>query len=556
MNPDTGGTGYAPAPPADPPRAPERGRGARLADWAPVLVAALPFVVLLVVSVVQAHQLSHAAGDLAVLELRTRAASHFAELLGPYSRYGWDHPGPVAFYWAAPFYVLAGDRPGGLAVATVASNLLWVVLLVAAARRAAGVRAAWLATATVLGFVAVLGVPWLRQAWNPFQVILPVAAVAVLGAATWAGVRWALPAAVVSATWAIQTHVGTAAVVLIMVALTVLPALWTHRRSWAAWRGSLAASLALGVVLWLPPLIDQVQHRPGNLRTLVRFFRASAGTSHPFHDVLRLVAPQLSLTSTDLGGHLGSNVAHFRPISPGELLVLAALLAFVAFGAWRARAAGDHFRLGCCLAALGGSLGAVASTRAAAGDLLPYFTSFSSGVGIVVWFAALLTAADLAAPRLPTGATRRPLSWGAAGGLVVVALLLGVAGIRARSYAHISNHPDVGRLATATERALGSDVDSPVLLVVGKNRPWPQAAGLAAELERRGVDVRTAKPWVFLFGHAYRPRGNEVVGLLVLGAHDGHFPKPPPGAVLVGQADIAQVWKLPARSAARAAVGP
>jgi len=345
-------------------------------------------------------------------------------------------------------------------------------------------------------------------------------------------------------------------VVLVMLAVTVLPAVWTHRRSWREWRGSIGATLALGVVLWLPPLIDQVQHRPGNLRTLVRFFRASAGTSHPFHDVLRLVAPQLSLTSTNLGGHLGSNVAHFRPVSPGELLVLAALLAFVAFGAWRAGAAGDHFRLGCCLAALGGSLGAVASTRAAAGDLLPYFTSFSSGVGIVVWFAALLTAADLAAPHVPTGATRRPLSWGAAGVLVVVALLLGVAGVRARSYAHISNHPDVGRLATAAERVLGSDVDAPVLVVVGKNRPWPQAAGLAAELERRGVDVRTAKPWVFLFGHDYRPRGNEVVGLLVLGAHDGRFPKPPPGAVLVGQADIAQVWKLPARSAARAAVGP
>jgi hypothetical protein len=219
-------------------------------------------------------------------------------------------------------------------------------------------------------------------------------------------------------------------------------------------------------------------------------------------------------------------------------------------------AAGDHFRVGCCLAALGGSLGAVVSTRAAAGDLLPYFTSFSSGVGIVVWFAALLTAADLAAPHVPTGANRRPLSWGGAGVLVVVALLLGVAGVRARSYAHISNHPDVGRLATATERALGSDVDSPVLMVVGKNRPWPQAAGLAAELERRGVDVRTAKAWVFLFGHDYRPRGNEVVGLLVVGAHRGHFPKPPPGAVLVGQADIAQVWKLPAATAAKAAVGP
>jgi hypothetical protein len=380
--------------------------------------------------------------------------------------------------------------------------------------------------------------------------------VAILGAAVWAGVRWALPAAAVSATWAIQTHVGTAAVVVVMLAVTVLPAMWAHRSSWRSWRGAIVTTLVLGVLLWLPPLIEQVRDNPGNLRTLVRFFRASAGTSHPLHDVLRLVAPQLSLTSTDLGGHLGSNVAHFRPVSAGELLVLAALLAFVAFGAWRAWASTDRFRLGCCLAALGGSLGAVLSTRAAAGDLLPYFTSFAAGIGVVMWFSALLTASDLVAPHLPTGAVRRASSYGVAGVLVVAALVLGVAGIRARSFAHVSNHPDVGRLATASERVLGSDVDTPVLMVVGKNRPWPQAAGLAAELERRGVDVRTAKSWVFLFGHQYRPRGDETVGLLVLGAHDGHFPKPPPGAVFVGQADIAQVWKLPARKAAKAAVGP
>ncbi len=41
-----------------------------------------------------------------MIELYTIHATHAAQFLGPYSQYGWHHPGPMLFYLLAPFYVV------------------------------------------------------------------------------------------------------------------------------------------------------------------------------------------------------------------------------------------------------------------------------------------------------------------------------------------------------------------------------------------------------------------------------------------------------------------
>ena len=208
----------------------------RLVDAAPIFVAAFPFLVLTLTALVQSHHPGSVNGDLAATELRIRAATHLQEFLGPYSRFGWSHPGPIAFYWDAPFYLISGNRTGGLAAASAAANLGWIVVIVAAARSAAGKVAAWIAAATTTAFAAIVGMQWLHEPWNPFEVILPVAAYAVLGAAVLSGVRWALPVAALAATWAVQTHIGTAPNIGVIVLVTIGPAIWVHRHDWRSWR--------------------------------------------------------------------------------------------------------------------------------------------------------------------------------------------------------------------------------------------------------------------------------------------------------------------------------
>src|SRR3954462_2167548 len=49
-------------------------------------------------------------GDAAALEFGTWHAARGHQLLGAYSRFGWNHPGPAFFYLAAPLYEALGER--------------------------------------------------------------------------------------------------------------------------------------------------------------------------------------------------------------------------------------------------------------------------------------------------------------------------------------------------------------------------------------------------------------------------------------------------------------
>ena len=70
------------------------------------------------------------AGDIALIETYTIDATRGQLLLGPYSRYGWHHPGPLYFYLQAPFYVMSGYRSAGLSAGALAINLSALGILV------------------------------------------------------------------------------------------------------------------------------------------------------------------------------------------------------------------------------------------------------------------------------------------------------------------------------------------------------------------------------------------------------------------------------------------
>src|SRR5690349_5326963 len=98
---------------------PERAtRWSRRVSGAGLALVAVPFVA--IVALALTHPWSSST-DLALMELRTLDVGGPATpLLGPYSRFGWYHPGPLAFWILALPYRLAGARPVGLLVGTAA----------------------------------------------------------------------------------------------------------------------------------------------------------------------------------------------------------------------------------------------------------------------------------------------------------------------------------------------------------------------------------------------------------------------------------------------------
>ena len=180
--------------------------------------------------------------------------------IGEYPDQG-SHPGPLSFYLLAPTYRLLGSSSWALEAATVVVHLAAIATALWIGQRRLG----WKGVAGVAALLALVirgyGQVLLTQPWNPY---LPLLAWLVVLLATWAvlcGDHRMLIPLVVAATLCAQTHVPYLPLGVGMVGPWLVATLVTApgaARRLPAVRRSLAWSLGVGVVLWMPPLLDQV----------------------------------------------------------------------------------------------------------------------------------------------------------------------------------------------------------------------------------------------------------------------------------------------------------
>ena len=214
-------------------------------------------------------------GDYRTLQLRVAdVGGSETPIIGVYSRYQWNHPGPLLFYVLALPYRLSGSSPIGLLIGALLVNLgviastLWI-----AAR--AGRR-----TFVLVGFFLALlcfgmNPAGLADPWNPEFVILAVFATAVSCWRAVFGDRVAAIVLVLLASFAVQCHVGSALPVALLVgigalALVVRSVRGTNR---SHDRRTALIAAAVAFVCWIPPIIEQFTQSPGNLRLIYGFLR-------------------------------------------------------------------------------------------------------------------------------------------------------------------------------------------------------------------------------------------------------------------------------------------
>ena len=258
----------------------------------PLLLAALVTLVsapVLIVGIMAARQPWYPAGDWADVALGAiEVGTDHTPLVGVYSRYGWNHPGPMMFWLYAVGYRLFGSAFSGMimtaAVLNAASAGGAVVL---AWRRGRLVLAGTVAVSLAL-VVNTLGPSLLRDPWNPWITVLPFG---LLVLATWAAVEGdtvALVVVAVAGSFLSQTHIGFVPSVGL---LTVVAAagFWVRRREWKP----LAGAGAVLVVSWLPVLVH-VLSGGDNVSRIVEHFSGdseSVGLSYAF-----------GVTALELGG--------------------------------------------------------------------------------------------------------------------------------------------------------------------------------------------------------------------------------------------------------------
>jgi hypothetical protein len=210
-------------------------------------------------------------GDGALIELRVRAATGFAQSVGSYSRLGFEHPGPLHFYCCAPFYALAGGRTAALnlAVAVLGAAALLTALL--AAFRAGGLALLAAASLASTVYVGTLG-QQLITIWDPAMAILPTLACLLCAAAFGAGRPWAAVPAVLAGSFAVQAHLSLLPPVAAALGAGALWRLRARRADAVPVRSAPAlwTALALGILSAAPPLWEQLSGSPGNLTAIAR----------------------------------------------------------------------------------------------------------------------------------------------------------------------------------------------------------------------------------------------------------------------------------------------
>ena len=453
--------------------------------------------------------------DMAQIELRVRDVGlDHPPLVGPSGRlegYGeaGSHPGPLMYYVLAPVYRLFGSDGNALIVSSVFVSMVAVALAIWIGYRRGG----WLfalAVAVVLGLLVRNYGAWrIAEPWNPH---LPLIWWFVFLLAIWSvlcdDLRM-LPLAGFAGTLCAQAHIAYLALVIGLGALTgaylIANSIRRRRHDSNTWRPALiwgGATIGFIALLWLPPLVDQIQHDPGNLAIIIENFRhpyasrPTVGTALSFW-AERLDARQLFTPTTDT-----SNLDPHGSSTPG----------FIFLGLWGATAAASLWRRDPALLRLHGTvavtlaIGLLAISRIV-GPMWTYLGLWMWGVCALMMLAVLWSLLTLAKPRASQGPLVAPLlvptpTWPAptAAFLAAGAMAIGVLFSLDAARSHVPSEAQSSQLRELIGPTVAGLKGDPagcgddcryVVTWVDPYTLGGQAFGLLAELEGEGLDARS-----------------------------------------------------------------
>jgi hypothetical protein len=423
-NEQQGAAGDTAAPPAA-----SAGRTAGRPDrraWLVLVVLAVPLVVAAVAGLGQTW---YVHGDHALTEMQVRDVwSSDPPLVGLAGRIQHDgvagnHPGPISFYLLAVPYALLGSSAWALEVAT---------LLVGGSAIALAVWIGWrrrgpIGLTAVAAAMALLLLGYGPERWTvPWNPDIPLLWWPVVLLASWSGLcrDWPMLAVfALAGSVCAQTHLpylGLVGGMGLLVFGYAVWSVWSDRRSTPSTAGDgdvdgrapgspatrwLAAGIAVLFLLWLPPLVDQVVHDPGNGAIIAGQFLDGDAPVAGWRSAVDVATARLD--PVDI--LTGTADANDRSLL-GLALAVTWLVAAGVAAARRHAAPRDLL----CLHVVAGTaavLGGVSISRVQ-GAIFPYLTMWLWGTAVAMVAAAIWTSVTLvpgwAAGQHGDGAARAP----------------------------------------------------------------------------------------------------------------------------------------------------
>jgi hypothetical protein len=447
-------------------------------------------------------------GDIAVSELYVELATRVDLLVGPYSRFGWHHPGPLFFYLVAPFYALGGHQAAAMYGAALAIN---IAALVAITWILARETPAPVAT-TVAGVIVLFAwrVPrFLASPWTAHVPILASLAFLVITAAVASGRLRLLPLMIGLGSFAVQTHVGFAPVVFAITAGLTGGVIWAHRRGGPSPWPALNASAWVFALLWLMPISEALSSGGGNLTALWRFFVTEPAAGHSIGEAIAYGSYGLTgLLRPDLELPWGGHIELFSvSLHVAAAIIETVLLAIVA----RHHFAKARRFEGClALVALTATAISIWGLSRVRGDILNHEVFKLSAIGalnlgILAAAGFRLTMGTLNGRVIHPVLRRMPYAL-----VLFVAMMVGVRDLESltsferRQQARSAIVP---AFTAVRDYAAAESIRRP-LIRVGLDR-WGEAAGVLLRLLQNGTQAAVMSDSVSMFTNAFAATGEE-----------------------------------------------
>lgn len=444
----------------------------------------------------------HPTGDMSLAELMMRGIPENPPLVGVAARVGRDindqgyKPGPSMAYALYPVYLAMFRSSISVIVSTLVVHMAGVLATLFFVRRWFGWRATAITALLLAVMVRSLAPGFFLEPWNTWIPVFAYTLFLVLVTGILLGHHRALPLAVAVGYHCLQTHISY--VPLVAGALVPLVAwlVWTTRRS-GTWRRPVAWSAAVTFVMWLPPVIEQLQPGPGNLRRVWEHFTNPPDETVGLRAAFRALAGEFNLAGPFVSGP-GRDPTD-DPRWWGFIAFIVVVL--VGLVAWRRH---RDRNLGRLYVVLGWStlIGFYATSRVF-GTFYDYVIRWS-------WvLAAFWMVASLWSIAIDVAASRRFTTVGVAA-LGAAVLGVAVAGSVASAGADLPYRSD-SRLVANLGAQLAPSLDRDAVYLLRWHDPASLGGtgfGFVLEMEKRG-DTLKVDPWAKATVRPYRSMTDE-----------------------------------------------
>jgi hypothetical protein len=501
-------------------------------------IVVVPFAIILGRLMFASGQHLYLPDDLALIDLHTRRALEWRQQLGVFDHNEWNHPGPALFYaLSVPYRVLGSGAKAMFVGATLINALAAVGCVGLVRRRTTPGRALWAAVwlcvlAIILSAVGPAATTYSEGAlgalvspWNPMVVIFPLLLFVLLCAGAVDRSGLSVLGSLLVGSFVIQADFSTLPLVT---ALFVLSAgawgvtVYRDRRMDAAGpakdlgRGWIwvAAGAVVFVLMWLPPVIEQLTRQPGNFRAIYHFFTGG----HPGHSLssgINAVAAGFGVLVVGpaeiMNSFLGNAPKHVGLTDAVSVVIVVIGIAVVAVGI-RQR---NRFAVGLGGLGLAGTVTAVVAVTRVVGPVYGYLVIWSIVLPVAILIGAGMVRTtpvlSVAGRRLPTNS---PVARYTLCGLGVVACV--VFGIRVAAIPPLSkvSNTQVEELTAMVTPKLGNGGpvfvgDSGAGSATTRILDVEEFIGLVNQLDVAGYQPKVNQLWKSEFGPGYLATGNE-----------------------------------------------